>query len=74
MGGGPVFLYTTVTDNTLGAQKWGTGSTAVLLKQANGWTYGTPTNHIESFAGTGSRQAISATFQNNRFNKTTLVL
>ena len=62
MGGGPVFLYPTATDNALGGQKWGAGPTVVLLKQVNGWTYGTLTNHIESFAGTGSREAISATF------------
>jgi hypothetical protein len=62
MGGGPVFLYPTATDNALGGQKWGAGPTAVLLKQNNGWTFGTLANHIESFAGAGSRQAISATF------------
>ena len=62
MGAGPVFIYPTATDNALGGQKWGAGPTAVLLKQNNGWTYGALTNHIESFAGTASRQAISATF------------
>jgi hypothetical protein len=62
MGGGPVFLYPSATDNALGGQKWGAGPTVVLLKQKNGWTYGTLANHIESFAGTSSRQNVSATF------------
>jgi hypothetical protein len=62
MGGGPVFLYPSATDNALGGQKWGAGPTVVLLKQNSGWTYGALANHIESFAGTSSRQAISATF------------
>lgn len=62
MGGGPVFLYPSATDNALGGQKWGAGPTAVLLKQNSGWTYGALANHIESFAGQTSRQAISATF------------
>jgi hypothetical protein len=58
MSAGPVFLYPTATDNALGGQKW----TVVLLKQNSGWTYGALANHIESFAGTSSCQAISATF------------
>lgn len=62
MGGGPVFLYPSATDNALGGQKWGVGPTAVLLKQESGWTYGALANHIESFAGTSRRQNISATF------------
>lgn len=62
MGGGPVFLYSSATDNALGGQKWGAGPTVVLLKQNSGWTYGTLANHIESFAGTSSRQNVSATF------------
>jgi hypothetical protein len=62
MGGGPVFLYPSATDTALGGQKWGVGPTALLLKQQSGWTYGVLANHIESFAGSSSRQAISATF------------
>jgi hypothetical protein len=62
MGGGPVFLYPSATDNALGGQKWGTGPTAVLLKQDSGWTYGALANHLWSFAGTESRQEVNATF------------
>ena len=62
MGAGPVFLYPSASDDKLSAKKWGAGPTAILLKQDSGWTYGLLTNHIESFAGTSSRQDVSATF------------
>jgi hypothetical protein len=62
MGGGPVFLYPTASDDALGAEKWGAGPTVVLLRQENGWTYGALANHLWSFAGAGSRQEVSATF------------
>ena len=39
-GAGPVFLLPTATDDLLGAEKWGAGPTAVVLKQQKGWTYG----------------------------------
>ena len=35
-GAGPVFLLPTATDDLLGAEKWGAGPTAVVLKQAEG--------------------------------------
>ncbi|MDO9163781.1 MAG: hypothetical protein Q7U43_15605, partial [Methylococcaceae bacterium] len=62
MGAGPVFLYPSASDDKLSAKKWGAGPTAVLLRQESGWTYGLLSNHIESFAGTSSRQDVSATF------------
>ena len=61
-GAGPVFLVPTATDETLGAEKWGLGPTAVALKQTGPWTYGALANHIESFAGTSQRADVSATF------------
>ena len=61
MGGGPVFLYPSATDKTLGADKWGAGPTAVILKQQSGWTYGMLANHIWSFAGDNDRKDVSAT-------------
>jgi hypothetical protein len=33
-----------------------------LLEQQSGWTYGVLANHLWSFAGTGGRQDIDATF------------
>ncbi|MGH8584930.1 MAG: transporter [Gammaproteobacteria bacterium] len=62
VGGGPVFLYPAASDDVLGAEKWGAGPTAVLLKQENGWTYGALSNHLWSFAGEDNRQDVNATF------------
>lgn len=61
-GVGPVMLLPTATDDALGAEKWGIGPTAVALKQTGPWTYGGLVNHIQSFAGNGSREDVSATF------------
>lgn len=61
-GVGPVFLIPTATDTLLGAEKFGMGPTAVLLKQDGPWTYGVLANHIWDVAGDDSRDSISATF------------
>ena len=61
-GAGPALLLPTATDELLGAEKWGAGPTAVVLKQQNGWTYGALANHIWSFAGDSDRADVSATF------------
>ena len=61
-GLGPVFLYPSATDEVLGAEKWGLGPTAVVLKQQHGWTYGLLANHIWSVAGNSDRDAVNATF------------
>jgi len=61
MGAGPVMLYPSATEKTLGTDKWGSGPTAVILKQQSGFTYGMLANHIWSFAGDNDRQDISAT-------------
>jgi hypothetical protein len=61
-GVGPVFLVPTGTDDLLGGGKWGTGPTAVVLKQMGGWTVGALANHIWSFAGDSDRSDISSTF------------
>ncbi|MGE3310706.1 MAG: transporter [Limisphaerales bacterium] len=61
-GAGPVFLLPTATDERLGAEKFGLGPTAVALRQTGGWTYGGLVNHIESVAGDGGREDVSATF------------
>jgi hypothetical protein len=62
IGAGPVFLYPSATEKNLGSKKWGSGPTAVLLKQQSGWTYGLLTNHIWSFAGNNDRTDVNATF------------
>ncbi len=61
-GAGPVFLLPTATDDLLGAEKWGAGPTAVVLKQEKGWTYGALANHIWSFAGESGRQNVNSTY------------
>lgn len=61
-GVGPVFLWPTGTDDTLGSGKWGAGPTAVLLKQEHGWTYGILANHVWSYAGDGDRGEVNSTF------------
>ncbi len=61
-GAGPALLLPTATDDLLGAEQWGAGPTAVVLKQQNGWTYGALANHIWSFAGEDGRAEVNATF------------
>ena len=62
LGGGPVFLVPSGSDDLLTADKWGAGPTGVALKQSGPWTYGALVNHIWSFAGESSRQDVNATF------------
>ena len=61
-GAGPVFLLPTASDDALGSEKWGTGPTAVVLKQVGSWTIGGLGNHIWSIAGEDDRTDINATF------------
>jgi hypothetical protein len=61
-GLGPAFYYPTASNDALGSEKWSAGPTVVLLKQANGWTYGVLANHLWSFAGEDARADVSATF------------
>lgn len=59
---GPVGLYPTASDEVLGGEKWGTGPTALALRQTGPWTLGFLANHVESFAGNEDRAYISSTF------------
>jgi hypothetical protein len=61
-GVGPDIYLPTATETLLGAEKWGAGPTAVVLRQVGGWTYGALFNHIWSFAGNDDRQSINASF------------
>jgi hypothetical protein len=70
-GAGPVFLVPTGSDPLLGAEKWGTGPTAVVLKQDGPWTYGALANHIWSFAGDNNRADVNSTFLQPFFSYTT---
>src|SRR5687767_6451692 len=59
---GPVFLWPTGTNDSLGGEQWGAGPTALLLWQKGPWTYGGLVNHIWSYAGDDDRGDISTTF------------
>lgn len=62
-GTGPVLLLPTATDDLLGAEQWGLGPTAVMLKQTpSGWTYGALANHLWTVAGDDRRADVNATF------------
>ena len=62
-GVGPVFLLPTGTRNLLPAHQFGVGPTAVVLKQAGGWTTGILANHLWSAVETTSNATrVSATF------------
>ena len=61
-GVGPAFLIPTATDTYLGTGKFGIGPTVVILKQANGFTYGALVNQIWSVAGSSDRSNVSQLF------------
>lgn len=61
-GVGPVFLWPTATNDSLGSEKWGMGPTGVALIQKGPWTYGLLANHLWSFAGDDDRNDVNATF------------
>jgi hypothetical protein len=61
-GVGPCFLVPNATNNLLATKKFGVGPTAVVLKQANGWTVGALINQIWSVAGSEDRPDISQMF------------
>ncbi len=58
-----MFLLPTATDNALGANKWGIGPNALILKLNGQWTYGALVNHIWSFAGNGPNDINASFFQ-----------
>jgi hypothetical protein len=81
LGGGPVFLWPTATDDLLGFGQWGAGPTVVALQQKGHWTYGGLFNHLWSYADADGdeRGDLSATFMNpsvsyNTDTKTTCTL
>jgi hypothetical protein len=61
-GAGPIVLLPTATNERLGAGKWGTGPTWVLVWQESGWTVGILGNHIWSFAGEADRADFNQTY------------
>jgi len=62
-GAGPVFLFPTATDDTLGSDKWGAGISAVVLTMPGRWVIGSLVNNIWSFAGSGKKDVNSFLWQ-----------
>jgi hypothetical protein len=61
-GAGPVFLLSTATDSSLGAEKWAAGPTAVGLYQTGPWSIGLLGGQLWSYAGTSKRDDVNLTF------------
>jgi hypothetical protein len=59
---GPAFLVPTGTNDYLTTKKWGVGPSALLLKQAKGFTIGFLVNQIWSFAGSEERPDVNQMF------------
>jgi hypothetical protein len=64
LGGGPVLLFPTASDDALGLGHWGVGPTAIALQQKGAWTYGVLANHLWSVVGEEDRSDVNATFLN----------
>jgi hypothetical protein len=62
VGVGPVVLWPTGSNDSLGSEKWGLGPTGVILWQKGPWTYGLLANHVWSVAGDDDRSYVNATF------------
>jgi hypothetical protein len=68
-GIGPIFLWPTATNDSLGTEKFGLGPSALALYQKNPWTFGLLANHLWSYAdagnggiGGGDRPEVNQTF------------
>jgi hypothetical protein len=62
-GVGPVFLLPTATDNTLGADKWGAGASAVVLSMPGNWVIGSLFSNLWSVGGSGQKDVNLFTWQ-----------
>ena len=61
-GAGPILLFDTASDDTLGAGRWGVGPSAVALRQDGAWTYGGLVNYIADVGGDSDRDDIEVLF------------
>lgn len=68
-GAGPAFLVPIGTNDLLSTRKWAGGPSLVLLKQANGLTFGFLVNQLWSFAGDENRSAVNQAFLQPSFTK-----
>jgi len=58
-GVGPVIQIPSATKDSLGQGKWGAGPAAAAQWSGDTWTFGALVNNVWSFAGSGSRPAVS---------------
>jgi hypothetical protein len=58
-GVGPVFLFPTATDDTLGTGKFGIGPSAVIVAMLDKWVFGAIANNIWSYAGDEDRNDVN---------------
>src|SRR4029079_1339160 len=68
-GAGPAFLVPIGTNDFLSTRKWGIGPTALVLRQANGLTYGFLVNQLWSVAGDKNRSNVNQMFLQPFFAK-----
>lgn len=61
-GAGPVFLWPTATNDSLGGEQWGVGPSGVVLYQHGPWTFRTLVGHIWTYAGDDDRADVNSTF------------
>lgn len=62
LGGGPVLLLPTATEDSFKSKQYGAGPTFVALRQENGWTYGALANHLWGFDNPSDREKVSSSF------------
>ena len=68
-GAGPAFLVPIGTNDYLSTRKWAIGPTALVLRQANGLTYGFLINQLWSFAGNKNWSDVNQMFLQPFFAK-----
>lgn len=61
-GIGPVLLFPTASEKSLGADQYGAGPTFVVLKQMHGWTFGALANHIWGVENNGHAEDANSTY------------
>ncbi len=61
-GIGPAMLFPTASEKLLGADQYGIGPTAVILKQDAGWTFGALANHLWSIDHEKDQEKVNSTF------------
>jgi hypothetical protein len=61
-GAGPLFLFDSATESSLGAGRWGMGPSFVVLKQTKTWTVGGLAFYLADIGGDGDRSDVEQIF------------